>query len=206
VSHQVRTKLDEQTSLSTAVTYSTNYSAANQKLSKLMVGADDIDRIANRYQFQRFARAHFTQLADRRIAAAALAIRLYRFEHVEAFPATLDALVPNYLPSVPTDPMASALTPLRYLATGSDPILYSVGDNDQDDGGSEADEPGEYGELEEWCRLDRVFHLTDKVMPYVFVPKAQSLGVGYTGLRMGPTPVAPWDKNAAAQPIRSSGK
>ena len=51
-------------------------------------------------------------------------------------PATLDALVPQYLDSVPFDPFDRK--PIRYNADKK--ILYSVGLNKKDLGGSEGDD------------------------------------------------------------------
>jgi hypothetical protein len=70
-------------------------------------------------------------------------VRLYRVEHNGNFPPRLDDLVPVYLKAVPADPMASG-TALGYFdgnpkapAHANDPIVYSVGDNGTDEGGSE---------------------------------------------------------------------
>jgi hypothetical protein len=71
---------------------------------------------------------------ERRFAAVMLAIRLYRADHAGAFPPSLDALVPAYLPRVPVDPAAGDGRPVKYLVIkgglpdgGDRPILYSVG-------------------------------------------------------------------------------
>lgn len=77
---------------------------------------------------------HFRLLAQRRMAATALAIRLYELDHGHR-PETLDELVPDYLPSVPLDPMAEGETPIGYLPHAERPILYSVDENGIDDGG-----------------------------------------------------------------------
>ncbi|MEM1010724.1 MAG: hypothetical protein AAGI46_00735 [Planctomycetota bacterium] len=78
----------------------------------------------------------FTRVeAQRRMAAVALSVRLYRVDHDGALPSDLDALVPEYLPFVPGDPMASESPPLRYRLGGPLPVVYSVGVNGQDDGG-----------------------------------------------------------------------
>lgn len=80
---------------------------------------------------ERMAVSFFRAQAERRSTAVALAIRLYRLDHNDAFPPTLDALVPAYLPSIPVDPFDGK--PLRY-----DPQrkrVWTVGDDLQDDGG-----------------------------------------------------------------------
>jgi hypothetical protein len=76
---------------------------------------------------------------ERRLAAVALAVRLYRADHGDRWPASLDQLTPRNLPSVPIDPFDPALMPLRYAVIkggkpdGSDrPIVYSVSDDGVD--------------------------------------------------------------------------
>ena len=100
--------------------------------------------------------AHFKQLTTRRLAAVALAIRLYQVDHGKR-PATQAQLVPAYLPAVPRDPMAAGNAPLRYLPRGVVPQwpassaatpqqraklagkrfaeVYSVGNDGRDDDG-----------------------------------------------------------------------
>ncbi len=62
-----------------------------------------------------------------------LALRAYRLEH-GAYPATLSALAPGYLQSVPDDPFTLS-SPLRYKLSGGKFVLYSVGPDGKDDGG-----------------------------------------------------------------------
>ena len=50
-------------------------------------------------------------------------------------PRELVELVPDYLPTVPLDPMAADDRPMSYLPNAKQPILYSVGENRTDDGG-----------------------------------------------------------------------
>ena len=77
---------------------------------------------------------HFQGLAERRVAALWLAIRLYDVDHAGRFPATLDELVPEYIPAVPADPFASDGRQLGYIASPS-PLIYSVAMNGKDDHG-----------------------------------------------------------------------
>jgi hypothetical protein len=63
----------------------------------------------------------------------ALALRAYRLEH-GVYPATLEELVPAYLPDIPADPFALS-GPLHYQRTKSSDILYSVGPDGKDDSG-----------------------------------------------------------------------
>lgn len=80
---------------------------------------------------------HFRLLAEMRMAAIALAIRLYEVDHGRR-PDALAELVPEYLSAVPMDPLAADDRPIAYLPDAPKPILYSVGENGTDDGGSYA--------------------------------------------------------------------
>jgi hypothetical protein len=62
-----------------------------------------------------------------------LALRAYHVQH-GAYPATLNALVPQYLAHVPDDPFALS-GPLHYKITSNTYVLYSVGPDGKDDGG-----------------------------------------------------------------------
>jgi hypothetical protein len=124
-----------------------------------------------RTSFQRMALAHYQRLTDRRLAAVALAVRLFVVDHAGRFPSTLEDLVPAYLPAVPKDPMSAGDQPIRYLPRAGDPVLYSVGTNGVDDGGSEAALPGQFGDQDEWERLDRDFYLTLRPREELYVPR-----------------------------------
>jgi hypothetical protein len=78
---------------------------------------------------------HYRGLAERRVAAVALALTLYRSDHNGDLPAKLQDLVPAYLPAVPTDPLAAGGKPIAYAVDGGRPRVYSVGPNGVDDGG-----------------------------------------------------------------------
>ena len=78
---------------------------------------------------------YFGGVSSRRMTAVALAIRLYELDHGRR-PATLTELVPGYLPHVPDDPFAAKGVKLRYAPDARRALLYSVGVNGQDDGGS----------------------------------------------------------------------
>ena len=77
----------------------------------------------------------FTQLAEKRGAAIALAIRLYAIDHQGKLPQNLEELAPKYLPELPTDPFTSGSS-FIYLPRHMEPVLYSVGNNGRDDGGT----------------------------------------------------------------------
>ena len=88
--------------------------------------------------------------SQRRATILKLAVRAYQAEHGGTPPADLAALVPAYLPAVPTDPYgdgpfryrvvrlaevpAAVRLPNRPLADG-DVLVWSVGPNGKDDGG-----------------------------------------------------------------------
>ena len=63
-----------------------------------------------------------------------LALQAYKSEH-GTYPAALAALMPGYLRVVPADPFALS-GPLRYKRVGTNYLLYSVGPDGRDDGGS----------------------------------------------------------------------
>ncbi len=103
----------------------------------------------------RFGETVFQQKTDRHLAACVLAIQLYRHDHQNQWPGSLNQLVPDYLPEVPKDLMTTG-QPLHYRA-GDSPILWSVGTNGIDDGG---DDQSLKSGASEWARPDRVVHLT----------------------------------------------
>jgi hypothetical protein len=72
--------------------------------------------------------------SNRRMAATALAIRLWECEHGKR-PATLAELCPQYLPTVPEDPFDPARKGIKYLPAAKHPILYVVGQDLRDNGG-----------------------------------------------------------------------
>lgn len=67
------------------------------------------------------------------VTDAVLAVRRYALEHGEA-PPGLESLVPKYLPELPRDPFDGM--PLRYRREGERVTIYSVGENQSDEGGS----------------------------------------------------------------------
>lgn len=109
--------------------------------------------------YDRFPVQHYRGMTDRRLAAVALALRLYAANHDGKYPSSLDELVPQYLPAVPKDPFAAGGKPLLYdSADPSAPAVYSVGDNGKDDGGSEApSDPRRRGTR--WQALDAVMRM-----------------------------------------------
>lgn len=83
----------------------------------------------------RATETHFRIIGERRMIAVVMAMRLYALDHGGTFPAALEELVPDYLPYIPRDPLASDDQPLKYLLAenGARPIVYSVGENGVDD-------------------------------------------------------------------------
>jgi len=110
----------------------------------------------NSVSFGACSRTHFQALTRARLAATAVAIKLYDHDHGQR-PDTLEQLVPDYLAAVPLDPMANDGSTIRYLPEGVTPafrqyarftaeekeklpkqpfaIIYSVGADGIDDGG-----------------------------------------------------------------------
>jgi hypothetical protein len=112
----------------------------------------------------RRVRLHFHAITQRHLAAAALALRCYALEHDNRLPTELDDLVPDYLPALPTDPMAAAGRTLGYRPGPVDPVVYSVGDDGIDDLGDETSRYGKplsvHASWRRWETEDAVVHLT----------------------------------------------
>ena len=104
-------------------------------------------------------REFYHSLTDRRAAAIQLAIRLFRMDHGGEYPRSLHDLVPEYLPSVPLDPMAADDRPMGYRPDLAPPIVYSVGENGKDDGGM--GKPG----ADRWAGRDAVYPLEPIASP-----------------------------------------
>lgn len=76
----------------------------------------------------------------RRLAGTAVALKRYQLKHGE-WPETLEALVPEFLTTIPTDPGDGQ--PLRYRRQSNDEfLLYTLGYNGRDDGGEAVRENG----------------------------------------------------------------
>ena len=84
---------------------------------------------------QTFARFQATDAC----AQTAVAATRYRLDHGK-LPDNLNALVPKYLPAIPTDPFDGH--PLRLAIKENKWIVYSVGPDEVDDGGVERDATG----------------------------------------------------------------
>lgn len=81
-----------------------------------------------------------TTLRDATLAA--IALTLYHRD-TGAWPGSLSDLLPKYLPFLPLDPFDGQ--PLRYKLSSGQPLLYSIGANKTDDGGTPpADEKNDF--------------------------------------------------------------
>jgi hypothetical protein len=69
----------------------------------------------------------------KQMAVTAIALKRYQLKH-GSYPPDLNSLVPEFVPSVPLDPVDGR--PLRYRQNANGTFqLYSVGENGKDDGG-----------------------------------------------------------------------
>lgn len=68
------------------------------------------------------------------LTAVSLAARMYQIDHQGRWPLTLEALVPDYLDTVPIDPFSPGRKKLGYVLAqdGGRPIVYSVGQTAKD--------------------------------------------------------------------------
>jgi hypothetical protein len=112
-----------------------------------------------------FVEIYFRRLTERRMAAIFLATYLWRADHPGQWPISLSELVPKYLPAVPNDPFSSPGAEIVYKPNApAGPIIYSVGEDGVDDGGSEEashPHPG-FAALKpdnQWDMKDFVYHL-----------------------------------------------
>lgn len=80
-------------------------------------------------------RGYYRGLAKRRLAAAALALRMYEADH-DRPAVSLTDLVPDYLPELPIDPMAEDGRALGYLPADPPLRVYSIGLDAEDNRGA----------------------------------------------------------------------
>ncbi|HMP81171.1 MAG TPA: hypothetical protein PKA41_00520 [Verrucomicrobiota bacterium] len=88
---------------------------------------------------QRFA----TLEAQRRSCLTAIGVERYRADHNGTIPTTLEQLVPTYLQSVPLDPFDGQ--PLRFKRLDKGFVIYSVGNDREDNDGKERVSGGKGG-------------------------------------------------------------
>jgi hypothetical protein len=96
--------------------------------------------------------ALYTRCAERDALLEGLRVEIAVARHRAAegrLPASLQALTPKYMDAMPPDPFDGQ--PLRYARRGSDYVLYSVGPNGKDEGGTQRiDWEAETGDLIIW--------------------------------------------------------
>ena len=98
-------------------------------------------RIVSRVVIPNFSKARKTAARNQTLANEAFiacALERHRLAHGQ-YPESLDALVPQFVEKVPHDLIGGQ--PLKYRRNGGGFVLYSVGWNERDDGGT----PGQDG-------------------------------------------------------------
>jgi hypothetical protein len=104
---------------------------------------------------------------ERSLTICAVALKRYSLRH-GAPPASLDTLVPEFLPAVPIDYMDGK--PIRFqLDAPGGFVLYSVGEDGRDDGGDASLRPGKTNSRGLWDRKDCVWPapaLPDEIEAY----------------------------------------
>ncbi len=99
------------------------------------------------------------------LAITAIALKRYELKHGD-YPENLALLSPDFLPSVPLDPVNG--NPLRYRKTGAGTfLLYSVGENGKDDGGDPSFKKGYISSSRMWLHPDAL----DWVWPQPATPE-----------------------------------
>ena len=83
-------------------------------------------------------------IAAKACAQQAVALRLYRLKHGE-YPERLSQLVPDFLDKLPVDPFSGK--DYVYRKDGKGFIVYSLGENMKDDGGTEAPGKPDEGDI-----------------------------------------------------------
>jgi len=136
-----------------------NYPAARAKLTPLSIPSGWLGELTHPFSsegssFDRYLSMHFLEAANRRMAATALAIRLYELDHGRR-PDKLADLVDRYLPAVPGDPFDPSRK-ISYLPKAKRPLLYCVSENGIDDGGKYAENSRS---ISDWFRHDWPFFL-----------------------------------------------
>ena len=92
---------------------------------------------------------------ERSVVLCAIALKRFALRHGTS-PASLEELVPEFLPAVPVDYMDGKPVRYRRQNDGSS-ILYSVGEDGMDDGGDASLQPKTASERDLWKRKDFVW-------------------------------------------------
>lgn len=95
-----------------------------------LLSRSSLDYITNEYKALMVAET----MAN--MATTAIALKRYQLKHDGSLPPMLDTLVPEYLPSIPIDPVDGK--PLRYKPEGNMFSLYALRFNKTDDGGDQS--------------------------------------------------------------------
>jgi hypothetical protein len=112
----------------------TNWLRTHLEDEMAMLGPDTIESLAR--SLERLQSCE----AARRITITAIALKRYQLRH-QAYPGNLNALVPEFLAEVPRDPVDGH--PLRYqMLPGGAFLLYSIGNDNIDNGGDPTAAPG----------------------------------------------------------------
>ena len=90
------------------------------------------DIFADGAEQTRFADAR--DLAGDQLLLLQLALRAHYLQN-GAYPATLNELAPRYLKAIPADPFGAG-EPMRYKRNGASYVLWSIGPDEKDDGGT----------------------------------------------------------------------
>jgi hypothetical protein len=106
--------------------------ALEQKIKQAKVNYDIVTALVMP-SIVKVAEAYRRQQAYLRCAIVAVAAERYRRDH-GGWPATLEALAPEYIKPIPTDPYDGQ--PLRYKRLPDGAVVYSVGPDKKDDGGA----------------------------------------------------------------------
>jgi hypothetical protein len=108
-----------------------------------------------------------TAVMQRDGALVAIALELYRREH-GGWPASLDALVPMYLPKVPMDEFSGK--PMRYEVRGGVPWVWGVGGDMDDDRGTRPAERYTDDLVARWYGVGNTSDLTPKDGDWILFP------------------------------------
>lgn len=92
---------------------------------------------------------------ERSLVLTAIALKRHALRFGKSSP-NLSSLVPDFLPSIPTDYMDGQPIKYRLEPTGEF-VLYSIGDNCKDDGGDATLPPGKTSSANWWLRKDVVW-------------------------------------------------
>jgi hypothetical protein len=132
----------------------------NKTMSKIGISSVDTDEIAaSLFENTNFRWLMSQTISDlglfnqivmrtevaKQLVTTAIALKRYQIKNA-SYPATLDELVHEFLPSVPLDPVDGK--PLRYrLNADGTFLLYSVGPNGKDDGGNPSNTDGKFSAM-----------------------------------------------------------